>query len=83
MVLPFMSVYMTTSLGYTTTDAGIIISVFGAGSMLGSYLGGRFTDSMGPFKVQTLSLILGGISYLFLPFFTDIYLLAIGVFICK
>ena len=82
MVLPFMSVYMTTSLGYTTTDAGIIISVFGAGSMLGSYLGGRFTDSMGPFKVQTLSLILGGISYLFLPFFTDIYLLAIGVFIC-
>ena len=82
MVLPFMSVYMTTSLGYSTTDAGIIISVFGAGSMLGSYLGGRFTDSMGPFKVQTLSLIFGGISYLILPFFTDLYLLAIGVFIC-
>lgn len=82
MVLPFMSVYLTTALGYSATTAGVIISIFGAGSMLGAYVGGRLTDSIGPFKVQTLSLIVGGTSYLFLPFFTDFYMLAAGVFIC-
>ena len=55
MVLPFMTVYMTSALGYTKTEAGIIMSIFGICSLAGSYLGGRCTDKFGPFKVQFLS----------------------------
>jgi len=82
MVLPFLTVYMTTSLGYSAVQAGTIMSVFGIGSLIGSYLGGRFTDRFGPFPVQLGSLILGGLAYLILPFLIEFYLLAAGVFIC-
>lgn len=33
MVLPFMTVYMTSSLGYSKTQAGLIMSIFGIGSL--------------------------------------------------
>ncbi|MFI5172306.1 MAG: MFS transporter [Chitinophagales bacterium] len=82
MVLPFMTVYITKSLGFSIPLAGLIISFFGAGSLVGSFLGGYLTDKIGPFKVQFFSLVLGGISYLALPFITNFYLLAGGFFIC-
>lgn len=82
MVLPFLTVYLTSSLGYSVKSAGIIMSVFGIGSMLGSYLGGRFTDKFGPYQVMMISLFAGGTSYFILPFITDFYLLACGVFMC-
>lgn len=82
MVLPFMTVYMTTSLGYSKVEAGIIMSLYGAGGLAGSYLGGRLTDSIGPFTVQLLSLITGGISYMVLPLFTGLYALGAGIFVC-
>jgi len=31
MVLPFMTLYLTQHLGYSVTDAGIIMAVYGAG----------------------------------------------------
>ncbi len=76
-----MSVYLITDLGYDKTHAGLIISFFGIGSLIGSFLGGKFTDSIGPFKVQTFSLIAGGMCYLFLPLLTNFYLLGVGVLI--
>lgn len=82
MVLPFIVVYMTKSLGFTTVEAGVIMSLYGAGSLLGSFLGGRLTDSIGPFKVQILSLTTGGISYLILPLFTGFYALGAAIFVC-
>ncbi len=81
MVLPFMTIYMTTSLGFTMVQVGIIMSIFGAGGLVGSFLGGKLTDSIGPFTVQVLSLITGGISYLILPLLTGFYGLAIGIFV--
>jgi predicted MFS family arabinose efflux permease len=82
MVLPFMTVYMTSALGYSKTQAGIIMSVFGIGSLCGSFLGGRWSDKYGPFKVQFLSLTIGGLSYLVIPMLGNIYSLGIGVFFC-
>lgn len=82
MVLPFMTVYMTSSLGYSKTQAGLIMSIFGIGSLAGSYLGGRWSDKFGPFKVQILSLLVGGCSYLIIPLFHTFYPLAISVFFC-
>lgn len=82
MVLPFMTVYMTSALGYSKTQAGIIMSVFGIGSLCGSFLGGKWSDKYGPFKVQFLSLTIGGLSYLVIPLLDNIYALGIGVFFC-
>ncbi len=82
MVLPFLAIYMTSSLGYSLKAAGIIMAIFGAGSMLGSFLGGKFTDKIGPFNVMLFSLLAGGCSYFILAFITNIYALGAAVFIC-
>lgn len=63
MVLPFLTVYLTDHKGYTRSAAGYAMAAFGAGSLLGSYFGGRLTDRIGFFFVQFLSLFLGGIMF--------------------
>lgn len=58
MVFPFLTIYLTQQLGFSLKDTGIIMSLFGVGSVLGSYLGGWLTDRIGDFQVQFWSLIL-------------------------
>jgi predicted MFS family arabinose efflux permease len=65
MVFPFMTIYLTQSMNFTYKEAGIIMSFFGMGSILGSYLGGLLTDKFGDYKVQFWSLLLSSIVFLF------------------
>lgn len=44
MVLLFASLYFTQTLQFTIAQAGWVMSMFGVGSMLGSYIGGWLTD---------------------------------------
>lgn len=81
MVLFFMTLYLTTQKEYTITEAGQIISIYGLGSLLGSYLGGWLSDKIGSFKVQFLSLILCGIGYIFLGYIDSHHGIAIMMFI--
>jgi predicted MFS family arabinose efflux permease len=60
MVVPFLSVYLTEALGFSLKQVGVLLSLFGVGSMCGTFLGGWLTDKVGHFKVQFFSLILGG-----------------------
>ncbi len=69
MVLPFLGVYMTDHLGFGIKDAGIVLSFFGIGSVVGSYVGGMITDKIGEFKVQTFSLILSIPLFCIIPLF--------------
>lgn len=39
MVLPFLGVYMTSILDFSLKNAGIVLSAFGVGSILGSLVG--------------------------------------------
>lgn len=64
MVLFFMTLYLTTQKDYSVSEAGQIISIYGLGSLLGSYYGGWLTDKIGSFRVQFLSLILCGLGYI-------------------
>ncbi|NBC09283.1 MAG: hypothetical protein GVY26_18990 [Bacteroidetes bacterium] len=59
MVLPFLSVYLTQQLGFSLGQAGWIMSFFGAGSVLGAYLGGQLTDRIGFYETQFWPQILG------------------------
>ncbi|HET8964240.1 MAG TPA: MFS transporter [Chitinophagales bacterium] len=80
MVLPFLSIYITSDLGLDVQQAGIILSCFGAGSMIGSYTGGILTDKIGVFKVQFISLAGGGAMIILLMFLKTFILLSGGLF---
>lgn len=60
MVVPFMSVYLTTELGYTLQDAGFLMGSFGVGALGGTFLGGKLSDKIGPVKVILISLFVSG-----------------------
>ena len=64
MAVPFMSLYVTTYLHRPPSDAGIIITLFGLGSILGATAGGKFTDMIGFRPVQIFSSIVGGLFFL-------------------
>ncbi len=80
MVLPFLGIYMTSVLGFTLEQAGLVLSCFGAGAVLGSVAGGWLTDKFGHFKIQTVGLVGSVPVFLILPFLTSVTSLAIGVF---
>ncbi len=81
MVLPFLSIYLREARGLTLEEVGIILSLFGAGSLVGSFLGGWLTDRVGSFAVQTGALIGGGICFLILKNIESFEGLAIGFFL--
>ena len=64
MAVPFMSLYVTVKLGRSLADAGLIITLFGVGSVIGAMLGGFFTDRVGFHWVQIISAITGGLLFL-------------------
>ena len=64
MAVPFMGLYITQSLHRPESDAGIVISLFGVGSILGATAGGKLTDMFGFRPVQIFSSIIGGLFFL-------------------
>ncbi len=66
MVLPFLSLYLTTEEGYDLVTTGNILLMFGVGSFLGNYFGGILTDRFGPFRIQLFSLWVTSLSFLVL-----------------
>ncbi len=72
-VLFFMTLYLTTQRGFTISEAGRTISIYGLGAVFGAYFGGLLTDKIGPLRVQIYSLLLStigyiGLGYLFHPY---------------
>ena len=47
MVIPFLSLYLVNVEGFTLPQVGWIMSCFGLGSLVGTYIGGRLTDAIG------------------------------------
>ncbi|QNF33916.1 MFS transporter [Adhaeribacter swui] len=66
MVLPFLSIYLTEVLHFTVQQVGFTLSLFGLGSMCGSFLGGWLTDKLGHFRVQVMSLLGSGVCFFLL-----------------
>ncbi len=79
MVVPFLGVYLVKQLGFSLENAGIILSCFGIGSVIGSSIGGWLTDKFGHFKVQLFSLIGVIPLFLLLPYLITMPTLALGV----
>lgn len=67
MVLPFMTLYLTSqTMQRTLTEAGVVMGLFGLGSIIGAYFGGKFSDKIGFYKVQLLTLLFGGAMFIIL-----------------
>ncbi|WP_205504482.1 MFS transporter [Rufibacter psychrotolerans] len=81
MVVPFLSVYLTEALGFSLQQVGVLLSLFGAGSMCGTFLGGWLTDKIGHFKVQFFSLVLGGSWFFVMLLLERFALFAGGIFL--
>ena len=81
MVIPFLSLYLTKDLDFSLKDVGWIMSCFGVGSVLGSWLGGKLTDKIGSYKVMKTSLFLTGLLFIALQFVTTFYGFCIGIFL--
>ena len=81
MVIPFLSLYLTESLDYTLENVGWIMSAFGVGSVLGSWIGGKLTDKYGFYRVMYLSLALTGILFIGLQFIEEFYSFCFAIFL--
>ncbi|MDP2159000.1 MAG: MFS transporter [Flavobacterium sp.] len=81
MVLPFLTKYLNEDLEFSYSDVGTIMVFFGLGSMLGSYLGGKLTDSIGFYKVMIFSLFVSGLLFFGLQYVTSFYGLCIAMFV--
>ncbi|MGS2740510.1 MDR family MFS transporter [Sinomicrobium sp. M5D2P17] len=81
MVLPFLSRYLKEDLHFSYSQIGWIMVSFGLGSMAGSWLGGKFSDKIGFYKVMVFSLFASGLSFFVLQFITGFQGLCIAMFI--
>ena len=67
MVLPFMTLYLTgKDMHRSLSEAGFVMALFGLGSIVGAYFGGKFSDKIGFYKVQLFTLLGGGIMFIIL-----------------
>ncbi len=80
MVIPFLSLYLTKSLNFSLTDVAWIMSFFGLGSVVGTWLGGKLTDVLGYYKVMLISLFFTGILFVLLQYVTTFEGFCLGIF---
>lgn len=81
MVLPFLSLYLTQHLHFSVEQAGIVLALFGMGSLLGTFLGGKLTDRIGFYPIQVYSLLFSGTMLVLMQFVTRFEWLCVTVFI--
>ena len=81
MVIPFLSLYLTTNLAFSLDDVAWIMTAFGFGSLVGSWIGGQLTDKFGFYKVMIISLSLSGFLFIGMQFLETFNDICIGIFV--
>jgi predicted MFS family arabinose efflux permease len=82
MVLPFMTLYLTgKEMQRSLSDAGTVMGLWGLGSIIGAYFGGKLSDKIGFQKVQVMTLFLGGIMFIVLGQIHSYGLICLATFI--
>ena len=81
MVVAFLSVYLINSRGFAPTDAGYVMASFGAGGVLGNYVGGLLNDRYGSWHIQVLSLFGSGLLHIALAYVSEFWSLCALTFL--
>ncbi|HBL28302.1 MAG TPA: hypothetical protein DD490_15815 [Acidobacteria bacterium] len=66
MVLPFLALFLTGQRGFSTTEAGQTLALYGIGGIAGAWLGGWLADLLPPRRVMEASLLLTGTGFFLL-----------------
>lgn len=78
-LFPFYSLYITKHFGVGMIEVGILFSIFSAGNIFGSTIGGALADKYGRRAMILLGLVVSGISNVFMGLINDLtifYILA-------
>ena len=81
MVVPFLSLYLTEARGFDINQVGWIMVTFGIGSFVGSWAGGKLTDLFGYYKVMLWTLVISGVLFIGLQWFTSFVEFCIAIFV--
>jgi len=81
MVIPFLSLYLIEDLKFSLSNVGTLMMCFGLGSVIGSWLGGKLTDTIGYYKVMVRSLLSTGVLFIAVQFLNRFYILCFGIFL--
>ena len=81
LILPFLTLYATTELGWTKIDAGKATMCFGIGSLAGALIGGYLTDRIGYYRTMMISLFAASVFFFSLQFISEFYMLCAFLFI--
>jgi predicted MFS family arabinose efflux permease len=68
MALPFLVLYLTRDLKFTTAQAGIVLGSYGAAAFVSAALAGRLSDVLGPTHIIRDSLFATGVILFAFPF---------------
>lgn len=67
-VLPFLGIYLVARRGYSLVGAGVVVSLYGLGSIASGPAGGLLADRIGRRPTLMGSLVLGGVAMIALGF---------------
>jgi predicted MFS family arabinose efflux permease len=81
MVVIFLTIYLTKHLGYGLQDAGYVLGCFGAGALVGTYIGGGLADRLGYYPVMIWSLLLNGAMLILLIWLQSFWVMCAAVFL--
>ena len=81
MVVPFLSLYLTHSMGFSLPQVGWVMSSFGLGSVVGSWLGGKLSDRFGFYEVMVGALLTSGMAFIGLQFVRGFWPFCASVFV--
>jgi MFS family permease len=76
----FLSVYFHTKLNYSLTQVGVLLGLYGFGSIVGSLTGGMLSVKFRPILILIFSLFISSILFWFLSFINHYYSLLILLF---
>ena len=80
MIIAFMTLYLTDALHFDIRSAGYVTVFYGAGCIVGMYLGGWLTDRFGFYRIQIWSLVATGATLLSIMFVHDFWTICAAMF---
>ncbi len=81
MVVPFLGLYAKEKFAFDPSEAGALLSTYGAGAFVGSWLGGWLADRIGPVRAQVWTLSASGLWMLLMIGVREVPWLFTGVFV--
>ncbi|RPI66462.1 MAG: MFS transporter [Ignavibacteriales bacterium] len=81
MVLPFLTLYLTSQRKVSPAEAGFVIAVYGFAALVTAPVVGRISDKIGSLKIMKSSLIFSGLTLILFSFITNYYLILFVTFI--